>query len=311
MIQRSLELTGKRQMEWCENEVPELAEDEVLIRTIATAISIGAELPQFRRQDPTDPVPHYPRKVGYESFGEILQTGSSVESLKTGDKAIAFYGQKNFGVVKADQAFKVPENVNFKTALLAILSCDAAKGVRKLNPSREAKVIVTGMGTMGLLAVYYLKNFYKVQHVDVVEPDPNRWNLANSFGVTTIYSSDDYPQNHYDFGVECSAVDEGFATLQKAVKSHQEICILSDGNKGTFTLQPEFFEKELRIVGSSDGWDYKEHMDWFLESAKAAPYINKIFELEIDRTEIIECFRKLDNREINPVKILVGGWGRK
>lgn len=310
MIQRSLELTGKRQMEWCEKEVPELAKDEVLIGTIATAISIGAELPQFRGQDPTDPVPDYPRKVGYESFGEILQTGSSVESLTAGDKAIAFYGQKNFGVVKADQAFKVPENTDSKTALLAILSCDAAKGVRKLNPSPEAKVIVTGMGTMGLLAVYYLKNFYKVQHVDVVEPDPNRWNLANSFGVTTIYSSDDYPQNRYDFGIECSAVDEGFATLQKAVKSHQEICILSDGNKGTFTLQPEFFEKELRIVGSSDGWDYKKHMEWFLESAKAAPYINEIFELEIDSTEISECFRKLDNREINPVKILVGGWGR-
>ncbi|RLQ89867.1 zinc-binding alcohol dehydrogenase [Planomicrobium sp. Y74] len=308
MIQRSLELTGKREMEWRGNEVPELAEDEVLIRTIATAISIGAELPQFQEQDLTNPIPDYPRKVGYESFGEILQTGSSVESLKTGDKAIAFYGQKNLGVVKAGQAFKVPENMDSKMALMAILSCDAAKGIRKLNPSKEAKVIVTGMGTMGLLSVYYLKKFYKVKHVDVVEPDSNRWNLAKSFGVSTIYSSDDHPHDYYDFGIECSAVNEGFATLQKAVKSHQEICVLSDGNKGTFTLQPEFFEKELRIVGSSDGWDYKEHMEWFLDSAKTAPYINEIFELEIDSTEIIECFRKLDNREINPVKILVGGW---
>lgn len=308
MIQRSLELTGKRKLEWRENEVPELAEDEVMIRTIATAISIGAELPQFREQDPTEPFPDYPRKVGYESFGEILKTGSSVESLKAGDEAIAFYGQKNFGVVKAGEAFKVPENVDYKTALLAILSCDAAKGVRKLNPSPNDRVVITGMGTMGLLAVYYLKNFFKVQHVDAVEPDPNRWDLANSFGVTKVYSSDDHPSDHYDFGIECSAANEGFAALQKAVKSHQEICILSDGNKGTFTLQPEFFEKELRIVGSSDGWDYKEHMDWFLDSAKAAPYINEIFELEINSTEIIECFKKLDDKEINPVKILVGGW---
>lgn len=299
MIQRSLQLTGKRKLEWHETELPGLNEDEVLIKTVATAISIGAELPQYQESDWTDPLPVYPRKVGYESYGEILQTG---------DKVIAFYGQKNFGIVKADQVFKTPENIDCKTALLAILSCDAAKGVRKLNPSPRSSVIVSGMGTMGLLAVYYLKNFFNVQQVDVIEPNLNRWDMAKSFGVKEIYSSVDYPKEHYDFGIECSANNRGFAALQKAVKSQQEICILSDGNKETLTLQPEFFEKELRIVGSSDGWNYKEHMKWFYKTTTETPFINEIYQYEINHTEIIECFERLDNREINPIKILVNGW---
>lgn len=308
MIQRSLELTGKKKMEWRESKVPELGEDEVLIGTIATAISIGAELPQFREQDPTEPFPDYPRKVGYESFGEVLQTGSSVRTLKTGDKVIGFYGQKNFAVVNEDEIYKVPKHIEARKALLAILSCDAAKGVRKLNPSSDSRIIVTGMGTMGLLAVYYLKNFYKIQCIDVIEPDPVRRELAKSFGITTSYAAEEYPVAHYDFGIECSASNKGFAALQKAVKSHQEICILSDGNNEKFTLQPEFFEKELRIVGSSDGWNYQKHMDWFYETAKMTPYVNRIFQLEIDPVEIIDCFTKLDNNEINPLKILVNGW---
>lgn len=308
MIQRSLQLMGKRNMAWQESEMPALGTDEVLIKTIATAISIGAELPQYEQSDAADPFPVYPRKVGYESYGEVVAIGSSVRMFKTGDKVIAFYGQKNFGIMKAENAYPVPEHIDSRTALLAILSCDAAKGVRKLNPKKQARVMVTGMGTMGLLAVHYLKNFFKVQHVDVIEPDRSRWNMAKTFGVNAIYSPADYPEDLYDFGIECSATNEGFAFLQQAVKSHGEICVLSDGNKEPLALQPEFFEKELRIVGSSDGWDYREHAQWFYGAAESTPYVKDIFQHEIDHAEIKRCFEALAKREINPIKVFVSGW---
>ncbi|WP_416144332.1 zinc-dependent alcohol dehydrogenase [Planococcus koreensis] len=295
-------------MAWQESEMPALGTDEVLIKTIATAISIGAELPQYEQSDAADPFPVYPRKVGYESYGEVVAIGSSVRMFKTGDKVIAFYGQKNFGIMKAENAYPVPEHIDSRTALLAILSCDAAKGVRKLNPKKQARVMVTGMGTMGWLAVHYLKNFFKVQHVDVIEPDRNRWNMAKTFGVNAIYSPADYPEDLYDFGIECSATNEGFACLQQAVKSHGEICVLSDGNKETLALQPEFFEKELRIVGSSDGWDYREHTQWFYGATESTPYVKDIFQHEIDHTEIGQCFEALANGEISPIKVFVSGW---
>lgn len=305
MIQQSLILTGKRKAEWQYSEVAELKADEVLIKTIATAVSIGAQLPQYTGSDWSDPKPVYPRKMGYESFGEIIKAGSGVTSLKVGDKVIAFYGHRNLGIVSALQAFPVPEHIGPKTALLAILSCDAAKGVRKLGAAAQDKVVISGMGTMGLLALHYLKTYFGVKKVDVIEPERGRRGLARQFGADTVYLPDAHPYAVYDGAVECSARNQGFAALQGAVKQDGQICILSDGNREPFTLQPDFFEKELQIVGSSDGRDYRKHAEWFYGMAAETPYIEGIFDYEIESQQLIGCLEALADRTINPIKIAV------
>jgi alcohol dehydrogenase len=64
---------------------------------------------------------------------------------------------------------EVPEDVSDGLALLAILSCDVAKGIRKVAPSPEEPVLVTGAGAIGLLTVFVLRA-YGTRNVDVVEP---------------------------------------------------------------------------------------------------------------------------------------------
>ncbi|OGX80341.1 alcohol dehydrogenase [Exiguobacterium sp. SH31] len=305
MIQDSLKLTGKKRLRWDSRQLPTLAPDEVLIETITTSVSIGAELPQYEANDLTDPTPDYPRKVGYESYGVVIKTGIDVTSLHVGDRVLAFYGQQSYGVVSAHKAFYVPAEIDDKSALLAILSCDAAKGVRKLNPSPSDSVIVAGMGTMGLLAVYYLKAFYGVAKVDAIELDPGRRELAKSFGVGVVYTPNEVEFDCYDYGIECSARNVAFALLQQAVKPGRSICVLSDGNKETLVLQPEFYEKELQIMGSSDGWDYPEHFQWYFESVQRAEYVKQIFDMEIQRDDLIQTFSELSERIINPLKIVV------
>ncbi|ERG66968.1 alcohol dehydrogenase catalytic domain-containing protein [Exiguobacterium chiriqhucha] len=305
MIQQSLKLVGKKQLRWDSDQLPALAPDEVLIQTITTSVSIGAELPQYEATDLTDPSPDYPRKVGYESYGVIMNVGTEVTSLHIGDRVLAFYGQQSYGIVSEHKAFHVPAEIDDKSALLAILSCDAAKGVRKLNPSPTDAVIVAGMGTMGLLAVYYLKAFYGVVKVDAIEPDPARRELAKAFGVTTVYVPNEVGFDCYDSGIECSASNAAFALLQQAVKPGQSICVLSDGNKETLVLQPEFYEKELQVMGSSDGWDYPEHFQWYFESVQQAEYVKQIFDMEIQRDDLIRTFSELSERTIHPLKIAV------
>ena len=65
----------------------------------------------------------------------------------------------------------MPSSIQPKVALLSILSCDAAKGVLKLNPRQDEKVLITGMGVIGLLACNFLKYYVGIEHVDVVEPN--------------------------------------------------------------------------------------------------------------------------------------------
>ncbi|WP_078380723.1 alcohol dehydrogenase catalytic domain-containing protein [Sutcliffiella halmapala] len=307
MYQKSLILSGKRELKWTKQILPPLEKDEVLVKTIAGAISVGAELPQYMESDRTNASPHYPKETGYESYGEIVAIGEAVEALKIGDRIVAFYGHKDYGIIKADKAIKVPNGIHYSDALLTILSCDAAKGVLKLNPKETDKVLVAGMGTMGLLAVFFLKEFSNLQHVDVLEPNSSRGSIAKMLGANNVFDDlSKSPKDYYAFGLECSAYNEAFKTLQKSVVNNAGICILSDGNKDKFELHPAFFKKELKIVGSSNGWDYKQHSKWYFDKIKKNSFqLRRLFELTISKEELIQCFEDISNGSINPIKVLV------
>ncbi|MGF3104664.1 zinc-dependent alcohol dehydrogenase [Rossellomorea sp. DUT-2] len=306
MMQQSLILTGKQKLEWRRNETRELESDEILIRTIAGAISIGAELPQYNESDVTDPQPHYPKETGYESYGEVIKAGAEVKNIKIGDHVLAFYGHKNVGIVKANKVVKVPDSVEYRYALLNTLSCDAGKGVLKLKPEWKDKVLITGAGTIGLLTIHFLKNYMKIKHIDVLEPDESRRELAHTLGASNTYSArEQVPSVFYDFGLECSASKDAFHTQLKSLKYQKEVCILSDGNKDLFYLNEDFYAKELKIVGSSDGWDYQQHSIWFFNESVKTPHLTKIFNYEIHSDQLIACFAELSNLKKRPIKVLV------
>ncbi|PFG07133.1 alcohol dehydrogenase [Bacillus sp. es.034] len=307
MIQTSLELTAKKTLQWTTQPLPPLKEDEILIKTIAGAISIGAELPQYNETDPTDLPSTYPKETGYESFGGVVATGEGVKGFKIGDRAVAFYGHKDYGIVKESKAIFVPEDVPPQEALLVILSCDAAKGVLKLNPKENDRVLVTGAGTLGLLTIYYLKEFMKVSHIDLVEPHRVRGELARELGAETVYKDQiECPSDFYDYALECSGFNDAFKLLQKSLKYEGEMCILSDGNKESFILQPDFFRKELKVAGSSDGWDYEEHSRWYFEQIKDKDSgLRELFEKTIRFEELPQCFEELGTGKISPIKVLV------
>lgn len=294
-------------MKWNQKELSPLEKDEILVKTIAGAISIGAELPQYMESDKTELSPHYPKETGYESYGEIVEVGSDVKTLKIGDRVVAFYGHKDYEIIKEKKAIPVPKDIHYSNALLTILSCDSAKGVLKLKPKETDKVLVTGAGTMGLLTVYFLKEYMNVHQVDMLEPNPSRESFARLLGVNNVFSNiSECPIDFYDYGFECSADNEAFNSLQISLRKDAEICILSDGNKDKFELQPEFYEKELKIVGSSDGWDYKKHSEWYFENIKQnGSHLNKIFELKIGKQKLIQCFEDLSKGKVNPLKVLV------
>lgn len=307
MIQNSLVLCGKKDLKWIQKKLPPLGKDEVLVKTIAGAISIGAELPQYMETDRTEMSPLYPKETGYESYGEVIDIGDEVETIKKGDRIVAFYGHKDCAIVKKHKLILVPKDLHYSDALLTILSCDSAKGVLKLNPGKEDNVLVTGMGTMGLLTVYFLKEYMNVDHVDVLEPNPSRGELARLVGAESVfYEQSKCPQNYYHFGIESSGYNEAFKCLQKSLIQDAGLCVLSDGNKDILELQPEFYEKELRIIGSSDGWNYKKHSEWYFETVKQKDLpLSHLFELKIRRDQLIQCFEDLSDGKINPLKVLV------
>jgi len=301
MNQKRLQVTAARSVTWTNHPLPPVQAHELLVRTIAGAISIGAELPQVRGNDPTDPDPVYPKETGYESYAIVIAVGDQVTRFQVGDRLLAFYGHQDIALVEEAKAIPVPEGVSEKIALLNILSCDAAKGVRKLAPKPPDSVLVTGMGVIGLLTVFYLRYYYHIDRIVVFDPNPVRTSLALSLGAHASYSDTDETFTH---ALECSARQDAFALLQEKLVPHGQLCILSDGNHETLSLTPDFYEKELRLVGSSDGWDYQEHAGWFFKTARHIPQLEQLFEQTVTSHDLAECFESLLT-DTTPLKVFV------
>ncbi len=307
MRRRSLLLTGPERLEWVEEELPPLQPDELLIQTDAGAISIGAELPQYRGNARHSAPARYPHMTGYESVGKVIACGAQVQRFSLGDRVVAFYGHRTHGIIAEARAIQVPEGVSDALALLAILTCDVAKGIRKLAPQYDQAVLVNGAGAIGLLTLFLLRAI-GVQAVDVVEPLAERRARAEQLGARLALSPEEMAARDrtYTIGFECSSRQAGFAFLQERMQPGGRICILSDGNVEPLILTPAFHEKELLVVGSSDGWDYQVHAAWYFHLVRSdARGLEQVFDYSTTANDLIETFARLASGAIGPVKVLV------
>jgi alcohol dehydrogenase len=143
--------------------------------------------------------------TGYESVGEIIGCGANVHRLKIGDRVLAFYGHRTHAVLSAERTIWIPPDISDALALLAILGCDTAKGIAKVNPQNSQKVLVTGAGTIGLLTLFNLKA-RGMEQIDVVEPLSSRRELARQLGAHRVAALDegDVLDETYHVGFECS-----------------------------------------------------------------------------------------------------------
>ncbi len=307
MHRHSLLLTAPRQLEWVSEVLPSLEPHEVLIQTTTGAISIGSELSIYRgTARSTEPI-RYPRMTGYESAGIIISCGSNVQRFQAGDRVIAFYGHRSHAIIPEAKAIAVPNDVPDALALLSILTCDVSKGIQKVAPQPKEAALITGAGTIGLLTVFMLKAS-GVQTVDVVEPRAERRAMALQLGARMAMPPQEITKGSeiYPVAFECSSRDAAFELLQGKTQGEGRICILSDGNIEPLTLTPAFHEKELMIVGSSDGWDYQEHAKWFFNIVREHSHnLENLFDYRTRADNLITTFELLATGAIVPIKVLV------
>ena len=304
---QSLYLTSQRQLQWVTEELPPLSTHDVLVRTTAGAISIGSELPLYcgtaRASDPIQ----YPRMTGYESIGVVMACGAHVQKVHVGDRVVTFYGHRTHAVVPEANVIVVPDDITDPLALLVIQTCDAASGIRKLVPMPEEAVLITGAGAMGLLTLFVLKA-YGITQIDIVEPRQERHALAYQLGARTVF----FPQElasadeSYPVAFECSSRNKAFGLQQGQMQHNGRICMIADGNFEPLTLTPAFHERELKVVGTNNGWNYHEHALWYFQAVRqTSTRLEQLFEREIAQSELLAMFERLASNSSRPVKILV------
>ena len=202
-------------MELAEVPCPPVGRGQVLIQTRASLISAGTErmlvefskanLIQKARQQP-DKVKQVldkikadgllptletvfrkldqPLPLGYCNAGVVLEAGQGVADLQPGDRVISNGNHAEVVCVPRNLVAKVPENVTDEQASFTVLSSIALQGVRLLGPCLGEKVMVFGMGLIGLITVQLLRaSGCEVLGVDL---NSQRLKLAEQFGAGTV-----------------------------------------------------------------------------------------------------------------------------
>lgn len=206
---------GTNQMVWKDIPMPDVKNNEVLIKVGAVGIC-GSDVHYYQHGRIGDFVVEGDFILGHECAGEIVEVGSGVKSLKIGDRValepgktcgkcefcktgrynlcpdVEFFATPpyhgvfcNYVVHPEDMCFKLPENVsNVEGALVEPLAVGlhaANQGGVKLGDT----VLIYGSGCIGLVSLLASKAMgaSKVIVVDVLE---NRLKTALKLGATHI-----------------------------------------------------------------------------------------------------------------------------
>ncbi|CEI83379.1 Sorbitol dehydrogenase [Oceanobacillus oncorhynchi] len=99
-MMQAVALTGKEKLEYQEKEIPDIDDHEILLKVHATGVC-GSDLRIFQNGDSRV---SFPRIIGHEIAGEIIQKGKYVSSFQLGDRVTlwahlpcgeCYYCQKN------------------------------------------------------------------------------------------------------------------------------------------------------------------------------------------------------------------------
>ena len=137
-------------------EIPELKDNEVLVKVHASLISPGTEmdLPRAFRKKPADDKT-FTRQFGYSSAGEIVAVKGDVKDLKVGMR-VACMGNgarhASYNAVPVNLVVPIPDNVSYEEATFASLAATALQAIRRTEPLLGEYGIVLGLGIVGNLA---------------------------------------------------------------------------------------------------------------------------------------------------------------
>ena len=140
-------LTGPRRFEVVDEPVPDIAPDEVLVRTAACGVC-ASELDMWEGRG-ASPFPLHP---GHEVSGTVAAVGAEVQGIREGDPVAVWATGRGFAeyvAVKAEYC-RPADGVPVEEALAEPLAC-AANAVELADVRLADDVVIIGAGFMGNL----------------------------------------------------------------------------------------------------------------------------------------------------------------
>lgn len=126
-----------------------------------------------------------PIALGYSSAGVVVEVGPGVDGLHVGDRiacsGLGFASHAEFVFVTQNMLAPVPEGVDLEEAAFAGVGAIALHGIRTGDVELGSRVVVIGLGLLGLIAVQALRA--AGCHVFGTDLIPERVRLAQDLGA--------------------------------------------------------------------------------------------------------------------------------
>jgi 2-desacetyl-2-hydroxyethyl bacteriochlorophyllide A dehydrogenase len=198
---KTLYFTAPRQVELCEETLPPLGADDVLVETICSAISAGTEMLIYQGRFPqdleTDSVIsslrggfNYPLAYGYACVGTVKEIGAKVDSNWLDRLVFSFQPHTTHFVSQIESIFPLPESLPCETAAFLPNMETAVNLVQDAAPIFGERVLVLGQGVVGLLTASLLKEF-PLEELVTADCYELRRKASLAIGVKTSFNSND------------------------------------------------------------------------------------------------------------------------
>lgn len=220
MKRRNLVVTAPGELSLVVEDLPEVRDGGLLLKTITTGLSAGTELTFVKGDHPglgrshdaelglfrsgSEPMCYPVTRLGYMEVARVARSRSA--AFSEGALVAAAYGHATAHVADPVHEHLVPLPDGFDPVLgvyVAHLGPICANGLlhaaaEALGPSVDhlgagvqgRRVLVTGAGPIGLLTALFVRE-HGADEVAVVDPDPRRRAVVEALGLLAVDEADD------------------------------------------------------------------------------------------------------------------------
>ena len=193
-----------------------------------------------------------PIPLGYCNVGKVLEV-SPTSRLQVGDRIASNGNHAEQVVVPENLTARIPDRVSDEMAAFTVVGAIGLQGIRLINPSLGERVVVSGLGLIGLLAVQILQaSGCQVLGIDF---DAKKLELARHFGAETVdLSAGQDPIAVADNWTSGVGVDAVLVTASAKTDEIMHQCATMCRQRGRIVLvgvvglglqRADFYEKEL------------------------------------------------------------------
>jgi 2-desacetyl-2-hydroxyethyl bacteriochlorophyllide A dehydrogenase len=198
LARKTVYFTAPGQVEVRQESLPPLAQGQMLVETICSAISPGTEMLVYRGQfpqslaDANDTLSSnlgYPTPYGYACVGRVVKISKEMRHRWLGRLVFAFQPHTSRFVAKPDELVPLPESIPPETACFLPNMETAVNLVQDAAPILGERALVFGQGIVGLLTAALLKEFPLASLV-TCDCYPLRREASLSLGVSASLDPD-------------------------------------------------------------------------------------------------------------------------